>query len=672
MPKSSAAARIHALRDDIRTHDYAYYTLAKPTISDQAYDALMRELIELEKEHPDLVTPDSPSARVGGEPIDKFKSIEHSQPMMSVDNTYNEEDFRAFDERVRKALDIEVVCYSIEPKIDGVACSLRYEAGTLVYAATRGDGRRGDDITHNVRTIRSVPLTLHASGKKTTIPDVLEVRGEVFMDNATFQKINLRQAELGKETFANPRNFTAGTLKQLDPAIARQRHLRFAAHGLGEFAGIEAASYFELMQRLHTLGIPLPENQQRVEGADAAWNVIQKFADLRGKLDYATDGMVIKVDDLEQRRVLGVTSKSPRWAIAFKYPAERVKTKLLGVTWQVGKNGTLTPVAELAPVFVAGTTVKRATLHNVEQIEQRDLRVGDTVVIEKAGEIIPQVVQAIVEDRAKDAAPIEKPTKCPSCGEPVEKDGDTPYLRCFNPACPAQLKQRIEWFAGRNQMYIDGLGEKIVEQLIDKGQVKTFADLYRLTRDNLLTLERMGEKTADNLLAALEASKSRDLGRVLAGIGIHHVGNSVSELLAQHFGSFDALAAATVEQIDDIPGIGEEIAKSVHEFFASKSGKHVIDELKAVGIDPKSEPRAKAAGGPLEGMSVVVTGTLEQFDRSTIEQRIKDLGGKASGSVSKKTAFLVAGEKAGSKLDKAKELGVKVMTEAEFIEAYGK
>jgi DNA ligase (NAD+) len=701
MSKTSPAERVEQLRTELRAHDHAYYVLAKPSVSDRAYDALMRELVDLERAHPDLRTLDSPTQRVGGDPIDRFRAVEHALPMMSVDNTYNEDEFRAFDERVRKLLDVTEVTYSAEPKIDGVACNLRYENGVLVRAVTRGDGRRGDDITANVKTIRSVPLVLQqgsgvrgqGSGKKkpgesgslfsSLNPEpsslnpttVLEIRGEVYMDNATFQAINLKQVELGEEVYANPRNFTAGTLKQLDPKVTAQRKLRFAAHGLGEIVGVDVPdSYVDFMQLVRAMGVPMPQHQQKLVGVDAAWKAIEAFAAVRGKLDYATDGMVIKVDSFAQRRQLGETSKAPRWAIAFKYPAEQVKTKLLGVTWQVGKNGTLTPVAELAPVFVAGTTVRRASLHNIEQIERLGVQVNDTVVVEKAGEIIPQVVQAVVEDRPKDAAPVTAPKTCPSCGEAVEKEEGTPYTRCFNPACPAQFKQRLEHFAGRDQMYIDGLGEKVVDQLVDKGLVKTFADMYTLTRDDFLKLERMGEKTADNLVESIKSTKGRNLARVLAGIGVHHVGNSVSELLEQHFGSFDAIAAATVEQIDDIPGIGEEIAKSVHAFFHSDTGKHILEALRAVGIDPKSELSAQArnADGPLAGMTVVVTGSLEHFDRSGIEERIKQLGGKASGSVSKKTSFLVAGEKAGSKLDKAKELGVTVMSEAEFVEKYGK
>jgi DNA ligase (NAD+) len=666
----SPAREIESLRARIRQHDHAYYVHAKPTISDQAYDQLMRELIALEEKHPELKTPDSPTARVGGEPIDKFRAVRHAVPMMSIDNTYDEADFRAFDERVRERLDKSDVCYVLEPKIDGVACSLRYEKGRLVTVATRGDGERGDDVTHNALTIRSLPLVLEVGDD---VP-VLEVRGEVFMDNATFQKINADQIAAGEEPYANPRNFTAGTLKQLDPKITRQRRLRFSAHGLGQVVGFDAEdSYFKLMQHLAKLGLPISDHIRQAVGVDAAWAAIEAFRETRGKLDYATDGMVIKVDSRREREKLGVTSKAPRWAIAFKYPAEQVQTILEDVKWQVGKNGTLTPVAHLKPVFVAGTTVQRATLHNIEQIGRLDLHVGDTVVIEKAGEIIPQVVQAIVEKRPGGASPVRAPSVCPSCGLPVEKEADTPYTRCFNPACPAQFKQRLEWFAARGQMNIDGLGEKIIEQLVDKGLVKSFADLYTLTRERLLELDRMGEKTADAILGQVHESKTRTLDRLLAGIGIHHVGSTVAETLAEHFGSLDALAAASVEEIDAVEGIGETIAQSVHEFMNSDNGKSIVDALKAAGVNPVQERKViDPADLKLAGQTIVVTGTLEQFDRHEIEATIKALGGKSSGSVSKKTSFVLAGANAGSKLDKAKELGVKVLDEAAFIKLIGK
>lgn len=663
---SSPAERIQRLRDEIRTHDRAYYVDARPTISDQDYDKLLRELIDLERAHPDVPVDDSPSQRVGGEPIDRFRAIEHRVPMMSVDNTYDREEFLEFDRRVREGLETLIVDYVCEPKIDGVACSLRYEQGRLVHALTRGDGRRGDDVTHNVRTIRAIPLTLNGDA-----PAVLEVRGEVFMDDQTFIEINRKQEEAGLETFANPRNFTAGTLKQLDPRVTAQRKLRFAAHGIGEIVGLDIDSYFDLMQRVRAMGLPLPESTQRARGGEEAWRIIEDFASRRRTLAYATDGMVIKVDSRRLRDQLGVTSKSPRWAIAFKYPAEQVETTLLDITWQVGKNGTLTPVAELEPVFVAGTTVRRATLHNLDNIQKLDLRVGDRVVIEKAGEIIPQVVRVVL-DAPRGPTPVAPPPTCPSCGGPVEREEGTPYLRCFNPACPAQLKQRLEFFAGRKQMNIEGLGEKVIEQLVDAGLVNGFADLYRLDRAKLLTLPRMGEKSADTLLAEIDKSRAQGFDRLLAGIGIHHVGVTVAGLLARSFSSLDALACAEVEAMQSIDGVGEVIAESVHAFFKSDAGSALVRDLKSVGVDPVMQTGPSDAPKPLAGLSVVVTGTLVKFDRAGIEQLIVELGGKVSSSVSKKTSFVVAGESAGSKLEKARSLGVEVLDEAGFLERIGR
>ena len=806
----SVPQKINDLRDEIRKHDRAYYQLAKPTISDQAYDALMRELIELESAHPDLKTSDSPSQRVGGEPIDRFTSIEHGVPMMSIDNTYDEADFRAFDAGVCKRLGVDEVTYVVEPKIDGVACSLRYEDGMLIHAATRGDGRRGDDITANARTIRAVPLKLernaklitaehpagakpvHGRSSKTThdvgelfaapaavspkIPNVVEIRGEVFMDQATFQRINAIQIEKGEEPWANPRNFTAGTLKQLDPKVTALRKLRFAAHGIGELAGMgEADSYFDLMRVLNSFGIPVPEHTARVVGVEAAWNAIVQFKQTRATLDYATDGMVVKVDSREQRERLGVTSKSPRWVIAFKYPAQQVQTKLNAVTWQVGKNGTLTPVAEMDAVFVAGSTVRRATLHNIEQIERLNLHIGDTLVIEKAGEVIPYVVQAITEKRPEGAKRVRAPKKCPACGAPVEKEDGTPFIRCVNPACPAQLKQRIEWFAGRKQMDIEGLGEKIVEGLVDAGKVNSIPDLYRLKIEDIAELSsesivrgktvhrQTGAKNATAIINGIEQSKTNDLSRVLAGLGVRHMGTSTGEDLAAWAGDADRLLAASLEDIqralsdsDDLDereakarelaklihdrlnahrpvldektvavagedvaerirqtavdaGIGGRVtlsraetfaeafgsfeafldasedelyaalrsdlvvAASLHTFFQSDAARELFADLQKVGLKLKStRKRIEPGTGLLAGKSIVVTGTLEKFGRADIEAMIKELGGKVAGSVSSKTSYVVAGENAGSKLDKAKSLGVEVIDEAEFLKRVGR
>lgn len=672
----SPQQRIEKLREELNRHNYLYYVEAKPVISDQEFDRLMRELIELEEKHPELRSPDSPSQRVGGEPIDGFRSVEHAVPMLSIDNTYDPEAVRAFDKRVRKALDSDAVKYVLEPKVDGLAATVRYEKGLLVLAATRGDGLVGDDITVQARTIGSIPLKLH-DGK--AIPAVLEVRGEIFMPNSEFQRVNKEREAAGEEVFKNPRNLTTGTLKQLDPKITASRRLRFVSHGLGQVEPVPTDSYWEWLGLLKHWHLPVGEHVSLAEDVDEVLAKINAFEKLRGKLSYQTDGMVIKLDSFEQRRRLGTTSKSPRWVIAYKYQAEQMQTVLREVDWQVGKGGTLTPVARMDPVFLAGTTVQNATLHNIEQIRRLDIHIGDTLVLEKAGEVIPYVSQVIAEKRPKGAKPVEPPTKCPSCGSKVEKEADTPYIRCVNAECPAQFRERLKWFCNRGQMDIENVGEALVDQLIDAGLVKTFADLYTLKKEQLLELERMGEKSAQNVIDAIEGSRQRGLDRLLAGLGIRHVGNRVAYVLARNFGSFDALAQATCEQLSAVHEIGEVIADSVHDFFHNAAGKRIVKELKDVGMDPKmevapssAEAAAPSEDQPLAGQTVVVTGSLQKFKREEIQELIQKLGGKASGSVSKKTTFVVAGEDAGSKLDKAKTLGVPVLNEEQFIQKIGK
>ncbi|CAN5666926.1 NAD-dependent DNA ligase LigA [soil metagenome] len=672
--RGSAAKKIEALREELDHHNYLYFIEAKPKISDQEFDRLMRELIDLESQHPELVTADSPSQRVGGKPIDGFKTVEHAVRMMSIDNTYSEDELRAFDERVRKALEGQKPRYVMEPKVDGVACSARYEGGQLVLVATRGDGRRGDDITTSARTIRSLPLRLSSrSTKSAKVPRVLEIRGEIFMPNSEFQRINAELVGNGAEPLKNPRNATTGTLKSLDPNFTAARRLRFVAHGLGEVDPLPCDSYHECMSILNKLGIPIGEHLSLADEIADVIRDIEAFAKTRGTLAYQTDGMVVKVDSFAQRKILGETSKAPRWVIAYKYPAEQMPTVLESVDWQVGKGGTLTPVARLRPVFVAGTTVSNASLHNIEQIEQKDIHIGDTVVIEKAGEIIPQVVQVDLTKRPKGAKKIVPPSKCPSCGAKVEKEADTPYIRCVNPSCPAQLKERVRWFCGRGQMDVGRLGEVLIDQLVDAGIVTTFADIYRLTKEQLIGLERMADKSAQNVIESIEASRDRGLDRLLAGLGIRHVGNRVAYVLAAKFGSLDELAKASAEELSNVHEIGEVIAESVHEFFYNEAGRDAIKQLKAVGIDPKFvKPRAAEGSLPLEGKTIVVTGTMGKLDRKEIEELIVQLGGKASGSVSKKTSFVVAGESAGSKLDKARELGIEVIGETEFLKRVGR
>jgi len=670
----SPKQRIEQLRREVLHHNELYFAKAKPEISDQEYDRLMRELIDLETAYPDLLTADSPSQRVGGAPLEGFNTVEHAEPMLSIDNTYDEDEVRAFDERMRKALG-EPPAYVLEPKVDGVASSLRYEKGILVLAATRGDGRFGDDITVNARTIRTIPLKLHTSDP----PEVLEIRGEIFLPNNEFQRINAERAAVGEDTYKNPRNLTTGTLKQLDSKATASRRLEFVAHGLGQVRDLPPDSYWECLKLLSKWRLPVAEHATCVENIDDAISEIEKFGKVRGKLAYQTDGMVIKVDSRAQRQLLGVTSKSPRWIVAFKYPGEQQQTILKEVDWQVGKIGTLTPVARLEPVFIGGTTVSNATLHNIQQIRALDLHLGDTVVLERAGEVIPYVVQAVVEKRPKGSKPIEAPTKCPSCGSEIRQDVEAAVtskkkaavaLYCVNHECPAQFREQLKWFCGRGQMDIEHVGEKLVDQLIDHDLIKSYADLYRLTADELMKLERMGEKSAANVVDSIEGSRERGLDRLLAGINIRHVGTHVAQALARSFGSLDALAAATKETLLEINGIGQVIADSVFDFFHTKAGQTIIAELKRVGIDPKTEVQT-APAGPLAGKTIVVTGTLVKLKRQDIEELIVKLGGRAAGSVSKRTSFVVAGADAGSKLEKARQLGVEVISEDAFLERVG-
>ncbi|MGD0141481.1 MAG: NAD-dependent DNA ligase LigA [Tepidisphaeraceae bacterium] len=670
---SAITQKIEKLRQELERHNYLYYQ-GKPEISDREFDAMMRDLIELEKAHPEFLTPDSPSQRVGGQPIEGFKTVEHSVPMMSIDNTYDEAEVRAFDARIRKGLADETIAYVVEPKVDGVAASVRFEKGAMVLAATRGDGRRGDDITVNARTIQSIPLRLHgAVGSASTddVPRVLEVRGEIYMSSQVFQQINKEREEAGEEIFKNPRNLAVGALKQLDPKITASRKLRFVAHGLGEVDPPPTQSYWECLKLFRKWHLPVSEHTTFARSIDEVIGAIEKFAEVRGKLAYQTDGVVIKLDSFEQRDRLGATSKAPRWVIAFKYAAEQMQTLLREVDWQVGKGGTLTPVARLEPVFLAGTTVQNASLHNIEQIRKLDLHLGDTVVVEKAGEVIPYVRQAVPEKRPKGAKPIEPPTRCPSCGSKVEKEPDGPYIRCDNPECPAQFRERLRWFCGRGQMDIENVGEALVDQLIDAGLVKTFADLYRIKNEQLLELERMGDKSAQNVVDGIAQSKSRPLDRLLAGLGIRHVGSRVAFVLAQEFGDLASLGQATVERLASIHEIGDVIAQSVYDFFHGQAGRHTIAELNRVGVDPKME-RASRGLPALAGKTVVVTGAMKKFKREEIERLITDLGGRAAGTVSKKTSFIVAGEDAGSKLAKAKELGIEILTEDEFLKRVGR
>ena len=669
------AQRIQQLRDELRRHNRLYYVDAQHEISDEAFDQLLKELESLEAANPQLITPDSPTQRVGGEPISGFETVDHTLPMLSIDNTYAFEgdgSLQKWCERTMAALSVDELDLCFEPKIDGVAISLRYEAGRLVRAVTRGDGSRGDDVTHNVRTIQAVPLLLDDSKRKP--PDVLEVRGEIFMPDEAFVAANKAREAAGVDLHANPRNSTAGSLKQRDPAKV-PAGLRFFAHGRGVIEYPAGGDTFDrhllFLEALRQFGLPTNPHIAAGRGYEEARAWIEAFEERRHTLGYATDGAVVKVNRLDQQEELGIRSKSPRWCVAYKYAAEQAETTLTHVEWQVGKVGKITPRATMDPVFLAGTTVQHATLHNFGEIQRKDIRIGDTVVVEKAGEIIPQVIRVNLERRPKDATPIEPPAACPICKTPASIDADDEGKEtarfCPNPECPAQLREKLIWFVGRDQMDIDGLGEKAILQLCDADLIKSFGDIFSLKdhRDALLELERMGDRKIDHMLQGIENAKGRGLSRVLAGIGIRHIGAGGSKALATHFGSIDAIVNATAETMAEVEDIGPITAASVFDFCQSDAGRHVIAELRDAGVDlTETQAPPPPADSPFTGKKVVITGTFENFDRKALTEKLQSLGAKVSGSVSKKTDLVIAGENAGSKLDKAREHGVEVWDEA--------
>ena len=653
--------RIAALRAAIEEHNRRYYQEAAPTISDREYDRLYRELVALEERYPQFATADSPTRRVGGAPQKAFAPITHRVPMLSLDNSYSEEEVSAFYRRIEKLLPNEKIPVVIEPKVDGVAISLLYENGRLRYAATRGDGSTGDDITQNIRTIPSLPKQLKGNS-----PKLFEVRGEVFMTKEGFAKLNAERREAGLPIFANPRNSAAGSLKQLDPAITAQRPLGIILYGTGAVEGVELTHHSQLFPLLKKLGLPCSERWWTADSLAGILRAIHDLEKIRHDFVYETDGAVVKVDAFAQRESLGMTAKSPRWAMAFKYEAERVETRLLDILIQVGRTGTLTPVAALEPVFVSGSTVARATLHNEEEIARKDLRIGDTVVIEKAGEVIPAVVSVRADLRTGSETKFHMPAKCPVCGSRVVKDEGQVAVRCVNAQCPAQRKRRIEHFASRGAMDIEGLGEAMVEQLVSHNLIADASDIYRLTTEQLVALERMGEKSAANLLGAIEQSKAQPLCRLLFALGILHVGVSAARALADHFPDLDALMKATPEQLQRISDVGEVVGRSISQFFREPHNRAMIEKLRAAGVRLTSEPgRAMAKDSSIKGTTWVITGSLSR-PRDEIAEEIIRHGGKVSGSVSKKTSFVLAGEAAGSKLEKAKQLGIRVLGEADF------
>jgi DNA ligase (NAD+) len=669
---ASAARQIESLRNEIRRHDRLYYVEARPEITDREYDALVEKLRQLEENHPELVTPDSPTRRIGDEPVPELTSVTHRVPMLSIDNTYSAEDLAAWGRRVEKLLhgeghSKEPIRWVLELKIDGVAVSLTFAHGLLELAATRGNGVVGDDITHNVRTIHGVPLRLELEKP----PALVEIRGEVYMTNSDLVALNEEQAAKGLAPFANTRNVAAGSIRLLDPRECAARPLRFLCHGVGDATGLGATSQSELLDWAQHAGLPVAPRTKTFDSIDALVEHGTELIEELHSLDFEVDGFVVKVDRFDQQKRLGTTAKSPRWAIAWKFEKFEATTKLAGIRVQVGRGGTVTPVADLEPVELAGTTVSRASLHNADEVARKDIRVGDVLVVEKAGKVIPHVVRVEKHLRKHHHKPWSPPTECPECSTALERDPDGVYIRCPNVDCPARCRERLKFFASRGAMDIEGLGDKLVEQLVATGLVKDYADLYSLTVDQLESLERMGRKSAQSLVEQIEASKGRGLARALNALGIRHVGPRVAALLAQQFPSVDKLQEATAEELAEVHEIGDVIAESVHAWLAGDYGRRVIRGLAAAGVMLELPAEERIVEGPLTGKTLVVTGTLEGFSRQAAEAAIRKAGGRASGSVSKKTDYVVAGAEAGSKLEKAQKLGVRVIDEAEFKKLLG-
>ena len=655
--------RIERLRWELRYHNYRYYILDDPSISDQEYDNLMRELIELETKHPQLITADSPTQRVGHTPSAKFATVTHREPLLSLNNAFSEEDLLAFQERVQKqsATPLSYVC---ELKIDGLAVSLNYEQGVFVQGATRGDGEVGEDITTNLRTIRSLPLRLNEEVN-------LNVRGEVYINREDFNALNEQRKEAGESLFANPRNAAAGSLRQLDPRITAQRPLDIFLYGLGSAEELEVTTQSAALKLIRDLGLRVNPYYQECTDFAEVLEFVRTWQEKRNSLPYEIDGVVVKVNELEIQRELGTTARSPRWAIAYKFPPEQVVTQVVKIGIQVGRTGALTPLAELEPVVVAGSTVSRATLHNEDFIRERDIRIGDYVVLQKAGDVIPEIVRSLPERRDGSEVPFSMVTNCPACGSLVVRPSGEAVTRCVNGQCPAQRLEKLIHFASKGALDIDGLGPAIITQLVEAKLVHSPADFYRLTKEELLGLERFGEKSADNLLAAIEGSKERPLSRVLFGLGIRLVGAEVARELAQATSSLDRLASLTKEELLEIPTVGEKIAQSILDYFADEDNQQLIQELKEVGVRLELPAEEDLVEQVLEGHTFVVTGRLEAFSRSEIEGLLRNLGANVTGSVSKKTSYLVAGPGGGSKLTRAQELGIPVLSEQELMDFLG-
>jgi len=667
MNKAAARVRLDNLRREIRRHERLYYVENSPEITDSEFDLLYHELLELERRFPDLIDPASPSRRVGGEPVEGFPPFRHRVPMLSMDNTYSEEEVREFERRNRRLLPEADFSYTVEMKIDGVSIALVYRDGVLETGATRGDGTTGDDVTLNIRTVRAVPLSLDRS----LVPGTFEVRGEIYIEKADFAALNAAREEAGEAVYANPRNLAAGSLKQLDPRITAHRRLRCWIYDSPDASVLGIDSHWELLKRLKTLGFPVEPHAAFCSGIEEAVSACRRWEQKRSELPYMVDGLVIKTDSLLLREELGSTAKAPRWQIAYKFPAEQAVTRLREISIQVGRLGRLTPVAELDPVRLAGTVVKRASLHNADEIARKDIRVGDQVLVEKAGEIIPQVVRSLPEKRRGDEIAFVMPSSCPSCGGPVARAEGEVAWRCPNISCPAQVRERIAHFASRRAMDIEGLGEKLIDQLVSLGLVKSLPDLYRLRRETLASLERMGEKSAENLLAALGESRSRGLARLLFGLGIRHVGTAAAGVLAARYRSLEKLAAASEDELQAIPDVGPVMAESIGAFFATESNRRLLRDLADAGVRTQEEGPAPRVRPGVSGKTFVLTGALKNLTRDEAVAAIAAAGGKATSAVSRKTDYVVVGADPGSKARRAAELGVPILDEPGFLRLLG-
>jgi len=669
MVDKDIAARVAQLRDLIHYHDYRYYVLDEPEIADIEYDRLFRELQQLEEQYPELVTPDSPTQRIGGRPAERFEAVEHRQPMLSLENAFSDGEVREFDNRLKRFLrQDEDLTYVVEPKMDGLAVNLTYENGHLTLGATRGDGWRGENVTQNLKTVKTIPLRLRS--ESIPPPTLLEVRGEVYMDIQDFKKLNADREAKGEPAFANPRNAAAGSLRQLDPAVTASRPLKMYCYGIGEVRGRGFASQWEVLQTLKDWGLRVNPQAERHAGIEAAIAYHHRLEQQRHALPYEIDGVVIKVDSLDLQARLGLKTRSPRWALAYKFSATQATTRVLQIIVQVGRTGAVTPTAIMEPVEVGGVTVSRATLHNEDEVARKDVREGDWVLVQRAGDVIPEVVKVITSRRTGQEKPFTMPSHCPVCGTPLVRPAGEAVTRCPNPDCAAQLKRAIRHFASKGAMDIDGLGEKIVEQLVDSGLIQDVADLYRLSVADLVPLERFAEKSAQNIVNAIQASKNPPLGRFIYALGIRYVGEATANLLAQHFQSLTALQQASEAELLQVEGIGPQVANSIREYLQSEKNQALLQKLAAAGVQPQAPPRPQ--GAPLAGKTFVFTGGLKKFSRDEAKALVTALGGKVASSVSARTDYVVVGAEPGSKYAKARELGLTILDEAEFEQLLGR